>query len=113
MLKLIKKMVGDKKEYKEQMTRVEVLPEDYRFVFEKIHGYMWRFAGGDGSDMLKTQQELIDLFESSAADGKHVLEVTGEDVVGFCDELLRDTKKWTDGFREKLNRDILNKIERV
>ena len=70
MLEFIKKMIGDKKEYREQMARVEALPEDYRFVFEKIQGYMWNFAGGDGSDMLKTQYELIELFEASAADGK-------------------------------------------
>lgn len=110
MLELIKKMIGDKKEYREQLSRVEALPEDYRFVFKKIHGYMWSFAGGDGSDMLKTQHELIELFEASAADGKHVLDVTGEDVVGFCDELLRGTKMWTDNFRKKLNRDILKKL---
>ena len=110
MLELIKKMIGDKKEYKEQMARVEALPEDYRFVFEKIQGYMWNFAGGDGYDMLRLQYDLIELFEASAADGKHVLDVTGEDVVGFCDELLRDTKMWTDNYRKNLNRDIMDKF---
>lgn len=112
MLELIKQMIGDKKEYREQMARVEALPEGYRFVFEKIQGYMWSFAGGDGSDMLKTQHELIELFETSAADGKHVLSVTGEDVVGFCNEFLRDTKKWNDNIRNRLNRDIVNKFGR-
>ncbi|MFD0587262.1 DUF1048 domain-containing protein [Paenibacillus sp. GCM10027627] len=110
MLELIKKVIGVKKEYKEQLARAEALPEDYRFVFEKIHGYMWNFAGGDGSDMLKAQHQLIELFEASAADGKHVLDVTGENVVGFCDEFLRDTKKWTDNFSNKLNRDMMNKL---
>jgi DNA-binding ferritin-like protein (Dps family) len=110
VLELIRKMIGDKKEYKVQMARVEALPEDYRFVFKKIQGYMWNFASGDGSDMLKIQYELIELFESSAADGKHVLDVTGDDVVGFCDELLRDAKKWTDNYRKKLNRDMMNKF---
>jgi DNA-binding ferritin-like protein (Dps family) len=110
MLNLIKKMIGDKKEYRKQMTRAEALPEDYWFVFEKIHEYMWSFAGGDGSDMLKAQQELIELFEVCAADGKHVLDVTGEDVVGFCDEFLHDTKKWTDTFHKKLNHDMMNEF---
>ena len=110
MIKRIQKMIGDKKEYKEQMARIEAMPEDYRFVFEKMQGYMWSFAGGDGSDMLKTQQELIELFETSAAEGKHVLEVTGGDVAGFCDEFIRDTKKWTDNYREKLNRNLLNRF---
>nr|WP_141501123.1 DUF1048 domain-containing protein [Paenibacillus luteus] len=112
MLELIKKMIGDKKEYKAQMTRIETLPEDYQFVFEKIHGYMWSFAVGDGSDMLKIQHEMIELFEASAADGKNVLDVTGEDVAGFCDEFLRDTRKWTDNFRNKLNSDLRNKFGR-
>lgn len=112
MFKLIKKMIGDKKEYREQLARVEALPEDYRFVFKKVQGYMWSFAGGDGSDMLKAQEKLIELFESSAAESKHVLDVTGEDVVGFCDEFLRDTKKWTDSYRKKLNNDMINKLGR-
>jgi DNA-binding ferritin-like protein (Dps family) len=112
MLEPIKKMIEDKKEYKKQMARVEALPEDYRFVFEKIHGYMWSFVGWDCSDMLKIQHELIELFEASAADGKHVLDVTGEDVVGFCDGFLRDMKKWTDNYRKKLNRDMMNKFGR-
>lgn len=113
MLELIKKMIGDKKEYREQMAKVKALPEDYQFVFEKIQGYMWSFAGGDGSDMLKTQHELIELFEAGVADGKHVLDMTGEDIAGFCDEFLRDTKKWTDNYRQKLNRDMMNKFGRA
>lgn len=60
--------------------------------------------------MIRAQNEVIDLFESSAAEGKKVLDITGEDVVGFCDELLQDTKKWTDHYRRKLNNDVANKI---
>lgn len=112
MFELIKKLVEDKKEYKEQMARVAALPKDYRFVFEKIQGYMWSFASGDGSDMLKAQYELIELFEAGAADGKYVLDLTGEDVAGFCDEFMRDTKKWTDNFRKKLNNDLHNKLSK-
>lgn len=112
MIKFIKKMVNDKKEYKEQMKRVEALPKDYRFVFKKMHEYMWSFAGGDGSNMLKTQLELIELFESKALEGKHVFEVTGEDVVGFYDEFMRDTKKWTDKYCERLNESIAKEISR-
>lgn len=110
MLERIKKLMGDKREYKEQMARAEKLPEDYRFVFKKIHDYMWNLTGGDGSDMLKAQLELMELFEAGAAEGRHVLELTGEDVVGFCDEFLRDTTKWTDTLRHKLNQDMMNKF---
>lgn len=111
MENLIKKLIDDKKEYHEQMARVAALPEDYRFVYEKIQAYMWGFAGGSGMDMVKTQYDLIDLFESGAADGRHVLDVTGEDVASFCDELMRGNKLWTDNVRNRLNRKISGKVD--
>jgi DNA-binding ferritin-like protein (Dps family) len=110
MLELFKKVVGDKKEYKQQMARVEALPKDYQFVFEKIQKYMWSFTAGNGYDILKIQYELIDLFETGAAEGKQVLEITGEDVASFCDELLQNAKTYAENWHEKLNRDIMKKI---
>ncbi|WP_242941700.1 DUF1048 domain-containing protein [Parasporobacterium paucivorans] len=104
--------MDDKKEYREQMERAEALPEEYRAVFNKIHRHIWSFAGGDGSGMLETQKELLELFEESAANGRNVLEVTGEDVVGFSDEFIRNTEKWTDKYRKNLNRDIMNKFRK-
>ncbi len=110
MLDIFKKLIGDKKEYRMMMARVEAMPEDYRFVFKKIQHYMWNFAAGSGYDMLKIQYELIDLFEAGVADGKRVLEVTGADVAAFCDELLRSAKTYTADWHEALNRDIMKKL---
>ncbi|MBN2072670.1 MAG: DUF1048 domain-containing protein [Actinobacteria bacterium] len=110
MLDIFKKMIGDKKEYKMMMARVEAMPEDYQFVFKKIQQYMWGFAAGGGMDILKLQYDLIDLFEAGVAEGKHVLEITGEDVATFCDELLRNAETYTENRKEKLNRDIMKKL---
>lgn len=110
MFELLKKMVGDKKEYREMMDRVKALPGDYQYVYDKMQGYMWKFASGDGYDMLKLQYELIELFEAGSADGKGVLEVTGEDVAAFCDELLRHARTYTEKWREDLNSDIKRKL---
>lgn len=106
------KIMESKREYKQQMARVEALPEAYQFVFGKMQHYMWMHAGGDGMDMLKICYDLIELFEDGAANDKHVLDLTGEDVAGFCDELLRSAKTYTEDWREKLNRDILKKVGR-
>lgn len=106
----IKKMIESKRQYKEQMARVKALPEDYQYVFKKIQGHMWMFAAGAGYDMMNIHSDLIDLFESGAAEGKQVLEITGEDVAAFCDELLRSTSTYTENWREALNRDILKKL---
>jgi DNA-binding ferritin-like protein (Dps family) len=106
----INKMIKAKREYRQQMARVDALPEDYRYVFKKIQSHMWMFAAGAGYDMMKIHYDLIDLFEAGAAEGKHVLEVTGSDVAAFCDELLRSASTYTENWRESLNRDILNKL---
>ena len=108
----IKKIIRSKQEYKQQMARVENLPEDYQYVFKKIQKHMWMFAAGAGYDMIKIHYDLIELFEEGAANGKHVLEITGEDVASFCDELLRNTSTYTENWREALNRDIQKKLGR-
>ncbi len=112
MFDIWKKMIGEKKEYRQMMARVKKLPEEYQFVYEKIQWYTWNFAGGDGMDMLKIHYDLIDLFETGVADGKRVLEVTGEDVAGFCDELLKNARTYTEDWHQKLNRDIMNKLRK-
>lgn len=110
MFDFLEKLIGDKKEYRQMMARVKALPNDYRYVYDKIQKYMWNYAAGSGYDMLKVQYDLIDLFEAGAAEGKRVLEVTGEDVAAFCDELLKNAKTYTEEWRKKLNSDIMKKL---
>ena len=106
----INKIIKNKRKYKQQMERVKRLPEDYQYVFKKIQGHMWQFVAGSGYDMMEVQYGLIDLFEEGAADGKSVLEITGEDVAAFVDELLKNTRTYTQDWKAKMNREIRNKI---
>lgn len=99
----IKLVIGDldeKKEYRQMMNRVKALPEDYRYVYEKIQKYMWIF--GDGFDT----GDLLELFEGGAAEGKQVLDITGEDVAVFCDELICASGGGAEPLGEKINREI-------
>lgn len=106
----IKQMIKEKKEYREQVKRIDALPQEYQYVFNKIQKYMWSFASGDGYDMLEVQTGVLELFEEGVINGKSVLEITGEDVADFVDELLKSTTKYTDAWRDKLNRDIAKKM---
>ena len=92
------------------MARVEALPEDYQYVFKKIQEHMWMFAAGAGYDMMQVHYGLIELFEAGVAEGKQVLEVTGDDVAAFCDDLLRSVSTYAENWRVKLNRDIQKKL---
>ena len=106
----IKKIMEEKRAYKEKMARVDSMPKDYKFVYNKIQHYMWMHAGGDGMDILGILYELIDLFEQGITDGKSVLEITGEDVASFCDELLKSVNTYTEKWHNDLNEDIKSKI---
>lgn len=106
----LKKILEGKRDYRQQVARVNALPEDYRYVFQKIQEYMWRFVTGDGYDMAALQESLLARFEEGAAAGRPVLDLTGEDVAGFADEQLKSVKTCTQSWREKLNRDVARKL---
>lgn len=103
-------VIGDiaaKKEWKSIERRAKLLPDDYRVVYHDIKHYLWNSSGITTIDAFKV---LIDLFEESAASGRRVLEITGNDVASFCDELVRGEKTYFEKLREKLNRNIAEKI---
>ncbi len=110
MNSFLKRILGDKKEWKSMEARAKALPRDYQIVYLEIQQYMWKLTGGDGMDIVEILKDLLGLFETGAADGKRALEVTGEDVAGFCDELLRNAKTLTENWREALNRDVMKKL---
>ena len=61
-----KQVAQEKREYREAMDRVKALPEDYRYVYDKIQHYMWSHVAGDGMDMTVVLADLVDLFEQGA-----------------------------------------------
>ena len=107
----IAKMIKNKQEYRNQMKRVKKLPEDYQYVFKKIKTHMWQFVSGAGYDMMEAQCSLLELFEEGALNGKSVLEVTGEDVASFVEELLKNTRTYTEDWKTKLNCEISKRIK--
>jgi DNA-binding ferritin-like protein (Dps family) len=111
MNSFLKKVIGDKKEWWSMEARAKALPSDYQIVYDAIKGYMFMNTVGNGMDTIAILKDLIELFETGAADGRRALEVTGEDVAGFCDELLRNAKTLTENWREALNRDVMKKLQ--
>lgn len=107
MSDFLKKITGDKKEWKAMEARAKALPRDYQVVYEEIKQYIWKSSGLGSIEVFKG---ILDLFEEGAANNKGVLEITGDDVATFCDELLKDEKTYTEKWREKLNNDIANKL---
>ncbi|PGT83870.1 DUF1048 domain-containing protein [Bacillus sp. AFS040349] len=106
-MNIIEKMIGsleDKREWRAMEARAKALPSEYHHAYKAIQKYMWTTGGPtDWKECSRIFNGIIDLFEEGAAEGKKVTDLTGEDVASFCDELVKDTKTWSDKYRTKLN----------
>lgn len=115
-MNILRKMIGekfDKKAFRAYRKRGEALPEEYRVVWSEMERYIWGFGSLDGSfDMLS---EIVTLFETGAAEGKYVLDITGRDVIEFCDGLIQEWKSrtWQGQMREKINARIHKALEEL
>ncbi len=110
MSNVLSKILGDKKEWKAMEARANGLPRNYRLVYGEMKSYVWRFTAGDGMDIVAILKDVLGLFESSTAQGKSVLDITGEDVAAFCHERLPGTTSLLDKWRGSLNRDVAKKL---
>ncbi len=117
--RFIKLVIGDleeKKEYRQMMKRVNTLPEEYRFAFKKIQRYMYNIGGING-DMavfvnFNVFKGLLELFETSVAAGKNVIDITGSDVGRFADEFMAAYSTDTETVGDKLNHEIAEYFNR-
>ncbi len=112
MKKIIDLIMGDikdKKKYRENEKRAKSLPEEYADAYTEIKHYLWN----TGMLTIEPLVPLVDLFEEAAANGKHVLDITGPDVAAFADELVRGEKSYYDQQRKKLNTTIADKLGKL
>ena len=108
MSKIINTIIGDlseKKKYRENEKRAKTLPPEYAQAYNDIKHYLWNTSGILTIEPLIS---LVDMLEEAAANGKHVIDITGPDVAAFADELVRGESSHKDQQHKKLN-DKLNK----
>lgn len=89
----IKDIIKSKKEWRVHMARVKMMPNDYQIVYEEIQKYLYKVGPIELSKGIDLLIGIIDLFEEGVLAGKDVLEVTGNDVATFCDDLIKCSNK--------------------
>lgn len=102
----IKDIIEGKKEWRAHVARVKALQKDYQIVYKEIQKYLFKVGPvelTEGTDLLSG---ILDLFEEGEAEGKGVLEVTGNDVAAFCDELIKDSKTYADIYQEAVDKEV-------
>ncbi|WP_203641401.1 DUF1048 domain-containing protein [Levilactobacillus andaensis] len=106
MINYLKKMRQDKRDYREFKQRVAALPAPYEQAMTSLEKYLWNLAGGDGAAMYTVLKNILDMFESAAADGVNVTQIVGDDLGVFADNLLEEFPEatWVNQEKTKLQR---------
>jgi DNA-binding ferritin-like protein (Dps family) len=97
----IQDIIEGKKQWRAHLARVKALPPDYQIVYKEIQKYFFKVGPlglFDGSLL----PEIVDFFEQGVAAGKGVLELIGDDVAAFCDDLVKDSRTYADIYRESI-----------
>ena len=105
-------IIEGKKEWRAHVARVKALPKDYQIVYKEIQKYLFKVGPVELTDGTGLLSGIIDLFEEGAAMKKGVLEVTGRDVAAFCDELIKDSKTYTDLYQESVKQAVSKAIKK-
>ena len=109
----IQDIIEGKKEWRAHVARVKALPQDYQFAYKEIQKYLFKVGPAQLTEGTGLLSGIIDLFEEGAALGKGVLEVTGNDVAAFCDELIKDSKTYADIYQQSVNREVSKAMKKV
>ena len=89
--KIASKVIGEKKRWRAYKARVKKLPQPYLTATEAFERYLM-VAGGivDGESAASLFENLVDLFEQSAADKTPIREIVGDDPIDFIEGFIRN-----------------------
>ncbi len=98
----IQDIIKGKKQSRAYMARVKALPPDYQIVYKEIQRYLCKLAAINLADGCLLSG-IVDFFEEGVAAGKGVLELIGNDVAAFCDDLVKDSRTYADIYQESVS----------
>ncbi|MFJ4654862.1 DUF1048 domain-containing protein [Nocardia sp. NPDC088792] len=97
----IRDIIEGKREWRAHMARVKALPPDYQIVYKEIQKYFFKVGPVDLLDG-GLLPGLLDFFEEGVIAGKGVMELIGNDVAAFCDDLVKDSRTYADIYQESI-----------
>ncbi|MEV0391148.1 DUF1048 domain-containing protein [Nonomuraea sp. NPDC050643] len=98
----IRDIIEGKKQWRAHLARVKALPPDYQIVYKELQRYFFKVGPVDlvEGNLLSG---IVDFFEEGVAAGKGVLELIGDDVAAFCDDLVKDSRTYADIYQESIS----------
>jgi DNA-binding ferritin-like protein (Dps family) len=98
----IQDIIEGKKQWRAHMARVKALPPDYQIVYKEIQRYLFKVGPINMPDG-PLLSGIADFFEEGVAAGKGVLELIGNDVGAFCDDLVKDSRTYAAIHQESIS----------
>lgn len=101
----IRDIIEGKREWRAHMARVKALPPDYQIVYKEIQKYFFKIGPVElveGSLL----SGILDFFEEGVAADKGVMELIGDDVAAFCDDLIKDSRTYADIYQESVGKEV-------
>jgi DNA-binding ferritin-like protein (Dps family) len=98
----IQDIIEGKKQWRAHMARVKALPPDYQIVYKEIQRYFFKVGPVELADG-NLLSGIVDFFEEGVAARKGVLELIGNDVAAFCDDLVKDSRTYADIYQESIS----------
>jgi DNA-binding ferritin-like protein (Dps family) len=106
--KWMEKVLGpleQKRRYRQRKARAAQLPANYREALDALERYLTHFGLiSKGDILLSMLDDLLDLFEQSAANRTPVRAIVGDDPVQFAEAFLQNYSEgqWINKERERL-----------
>ncbi|MGW4769783.1 DUF1048 domain-containing protein [Nocardia sp. NPDC004278] len=94
-------IIEGKRQWRAHMARVKALPPDYQIVYKELQKYFFKIGPVellDGSLL----SGIVDFFEEGVAADKGVMELIGNDVAAFADDLVKDSRTYADIYQESV-----------
>jgi DNA-binding ferritin-like protein (Dps family) len=108
MTSFIEKITGDlsdKREWRAVKARAKALPEGYADAVGALQRYSMMLGGVvDGPTMVRMHSDLVEMFETAAADGTPIRDIVGDNPGAFIEDFTAsyDGKDWRDKERARL-----------
>jgi DNA-binding ferritin-like protein (Dps family) len=98
----IQDIIEGKKRWRAHVARVKALPPDYQIVYQEMQKYLFKVGPVDLAEG-GLLPGIVDFFAEGVAAGKGVLELIGDDVAAFCDDLIKDSRTYADVYQESIS----------
>ena len=98
----IQDIIEGKKQVRAHTARIKALPPDYQIVYKEMQRYLFKVGPVDLFDG-RLLSGIVDFFEEGVAAGNGVLELIGNDVAAFCDDLVKESYTHADSYQKSIS----------